>query len=83
MEIFGIIENMSGFICPHCGKPVDLFGTGGGERTASAFGIPFLGKIPFDPQMVACGDAGASYPESHPDSPVTAAFAAVAERMAR
>jgi len=83
MEIFGIIENMSGFMCPHCGKPVDLFGTGGGERTAAAFGIPFLGKIPFDPQMVTCGDAGASYPESHPDSPVTAAFAAVAERMAR
>ena len=46
MEIFGIIENMSGYTCPHCKTAVDIFGTGGGERTALTQGIPFLGKIP-------------------------------------
>ncbi|PQP33849.1 hypothetical protein C6A37_10815, partial [Desulfobacteraceae bacterium SEEP-SAG9] len=48
MEIFGLIENMSGFACPHCGELVDLFGSGGGEKTAVAMGVNFLGKIPFD-----------------------------------
>ncbi len=58
MDIYGLVENMSGFACPHCGEMVDLFGSGGGQRTAEAAGLRFLGKIPFDPKMVACGDAG-------------------------
>lgn len=82
MELFGLIENMSGFACPHCGKDVPLFGTGGGERTAKEFGLNFLGKIPFDPNMVFCGDSGACYQDSYTDSPVTKAFEAVAARMA-
>jgi len=81
MDIVGVVENMSGFNCPHCGETVDLFGTGGGERTAELFGIPFLGKIPFDPNVVACGDAGVSIQEKYPDSPVTAAFAGIAEKL--
>jgi len=81
MEIFGIIENMSGCTCPHCGKNVDLFGAGGGEKTAAAMGLPFLGKIPFDSQLVLCGDAGISYSSQFRNSAVTKAFAAVAERM--
>jgi ATP-binding protein involved in chromosome partitioning len=52
MEIFGLIENMSGFSCPHCGEMIELFGTGGGEKTANQMGVRFLGRIPFDPQMV-------------------------------
>jgi len=83
MEIFGIIENMSGFDCPHCGETVDIFGSGGGEKTAAVFNIPFLGKIPFDPQVVICGDAGSSYQDANPDSAVTKAFAAVAEEIAK
>jgi Mrp family chromosome partitioning ATPase len=82
LEIFGIVENMSGFVCPHCGETADLFGSGGGEKTAHAFGIPFLGKIPFDPKVVSCGDSGKSYRAAHPDSPVTKAFDTVAEKMA-
>jgi ATP-binding protein involved in chromosome partitioning len=74
MEIFGLIENMSGFVCPHCGKPVDLFGTGGGFRTALAMNIPFLGRIPFDPKMVECADAGESYVDKYPDSEITKAY---------
>jgi ATP-binding protein involved in chromosome partitioning len=56
--VIGVIENMSGFICPHCGNVTNLFGAGGGERTASDFKVPFLGKIPFEPEMVLQGDAG-------------------------
>ncbi|RLB80644.1 MAG: chromosome partitioning protein ParA [Deltaproteobacteria bacterium] len=74
MPIFGLIENMSGFVCPHCGKPVDLFGTGGGFRTALAMNVPFLGRIPFDPKMVACADAGESYLEKYSDSELTKAY---------
>jgi len=82
MDIFGIIENMSGFACPHCGDTIDLFGSGGGEKTAKAFDVPFLGKIPFDPNVVSCGDSGTSYQETHPDAPATQAFSVVAEKMA-
>jgi ATP-binding protein involved in chromosome partitioning len=81
MEIFGLIENMSGFSCPHCDEMIDLFGSGGGEKTARDAGIPFLGKIPFDPNVVACGDAGVCFQEKYEDSPVTTAFAKVVEKM--
>ena len=81
MEIFGLIENMSGFSCPHCGEMIELFGTGGGEHTANQMGVRFLGRIPFDPKMVACGDSGVCYQESHIDSAVTKAFTDVAETM--
>jgi ATP-binding protein involved in chromosome partitioning len=81
MEIFGLIENMSGFACPHCHSVIDLFGSGGGEKTAIATSIPFLGKIPFDQKMVECGDAGVSFQQQHKDSPVSEAFRAVAQKM--
>jgi nitrogenase subunit NifH len=74
MEVLGLIENMSGFVCPHCGESIDLFGTGGGSRTATAMNIPFLGRIPIDPKMVKCADAGESYMEKYPDSEVTNAY---------
>ena len=83
MEIFGLIENMSGFACPHCGELVDLFGSGGGEKTAVAMGVNFLGKIPFDQNVVACGDAGISYQEKYAYSPVTKVFEDITERMSR
>ncbi len=81
MEILGLIENMSGFACPHCGKPVDLFGSGGGERTCREMGITFLGRIPLDPRMVDCADRGRSFIESFPDSPLSRALGAVADRI--
>ncbi len=82
MEIFGLIENMSGFECPHCNKMVDLFGTGGGEKTAKEASIPFLGRIPFDPRMVSCGDSGVSYQGENRNSSVTKAFTSIVEKMA-
>jgi Mrp family chromosome partitioning ATPase/predicted Fe-Mo cluster-binding NifX family protein len=81
MPIFGLIENMSGFVCPHCGKPMDLFGSGGGFRTALAMNVPFLGRIPFDPQLVACADAGESYMEKYPDSEATGAYDQIVETI--
>ncbi|MBW2175133.1 MAG: Mrp/NBP35 family ATP-binding protein, partial [Deltaproteobacteria bacterium] len=81
MPIFGLIENMSGCVCPHCGKSVDLFGTGGGFRTAVAMNVPFLGRIPFDPKMVESGDAGESYLEKYSDSEVTQAYNEIVEKI--
>jgi hypothetical protein len=81
MPIFGIIENMSGFACPHCGEMIDLFGTGGGEKTALEFGLTFLGQIPFDPNMVTCGDSGTRYQDAHANSRVAQAFDEIAEKM--
>ena len=83
MEIFGLVENMSGLNCPHCGEMIDLFGSGGGERTAKQTGIRFLGRIPFDPNVVACGDSGACYQKIHADTAVSRAYTEVARKLAR
>ena len=82
MEIFGMIENMSGFVCPHCGEKVDIFGSGGGERTAAAASIPFLGRIPMDPRVVTCGDDGCSIQEKYADSEAAKAISSIADRVA-
>jgi Mrp family chromosome partitioning ATPase len=83
MDILGLIENMSGFSCPHCNKMVDLFGSGGGEKTAGSAGIPFLGRIPFDPNLVSCGDNGVSIQEKYADTPVSRAFIELAEKISK
>ena len=58
MSVLGLIENMSGFVCPTCGSMHAIFKSGGGEKTASDWGIPFLGRLPIDPSVVIAGDAG-------------------------
>jgi ATP-binding protein involved in chromosome partitioning len=58
LEILGVVENMSGQVCPHCGQQVPLFGRGGGEKMAGEMDIPFLGRIPVDHNMVTAGDMG-------------------------
>lgn len=60
LKILGVVENMSGYVCPHCGNEVELFQKGGGEIVAGEMKQTFLGAIPFDPQMVMSGDAGKS-----------------------
>jgi Mrp family chromosome partitioning ATPase len=82
MGIFGLIENMSGLNCPHCGKIIELFGSGGGEKTALQFGLSFLGRIPIDPNVVQCGDSGQCYRDAHTDSNVSRAFDDIAGKMA-
>ncbi len=83
MAIFGLIENMSGFTCPHCASLIDLFGSGGGAKTAAATGIPFLGKIPFDQRMVACADAGVSFTQQYKGSPVAEAYRSISQKVAQ
>jgi len=68
MDVLGIIENMSGLICPHCGARIDLFKEGGGEKVAQEYGIPLLGKVPIEPQIVRDGDSGRPFVLEHPDS---------------
>jgi len=81
-DLFGVIENMSGYICPHCGKMVPLFGTGGGESTAKQFNLHFLGKIPFDPNLVKAGDAGSSFQDEFQEAAAAKAFGAIADKLA-
>jgi ATP-binding protein involved in chromosome partitioning len=61
VPVIGIIENMSGFVCPHCGKEVNIFKYGGGERAAEELGVPFLGRVPLDPKMVEAADSGTPF----------------------
>ncbi|MBC2713750.1 MAG: Mrp/NBP35 family ATP-binding protein [Desulfobacteraceae bacterium] len=80
-DIVGMIENMSGYVCPHCGETAELFGTGGGEATAKQFNLNFLGKIPFDPKIVKAGDSGKSYQDEYSDAPAAKAFGNVVEKV--
>ncbi|WOF16238.1 Mrp/NBP35 family ATP-binding protein [Methanoplanus sp. FWC-SCC4] len=58
LKVLGIIENMSGLICPHCGDTIDIFGIGGGKKAADELSVPYLGRIPIDPDMRKAGDEG-------------------------
>ncbi len=81
-SIIGIVENMSGFVCPCCDTVTDIFGSGGGERTAAQYDVPLLGKIPIEPAVREGGDLGHPVVEGHPESATARAFANVAERVA-
>jgi ATP-binding protein involved in chromosome partitioning len=83
LPVIGIIENMSGMVCPHCGKSIDLFGRGGGEKAARDLGVPFLGSIPIDPAMVKAGDEGRPYVLRHADTPAWKAVDAVMENLVK
>ena len=79
--IVGVVENMSGWVCPKCGEVEDIFGKGGGEQTARRYGVPFLGAVPIDPRVVRSGDGGQPVVVSHPDSPAAEAFARIAGQL--
>jgi Mrp family chromosome partitioning ATPase len=81
MDVVGMIENMSGFVCPGCGETVEIFKSGGGEETAADFNLKFLGKVPIDPRIVAGGDDGAPFLSADNDSPATAAFKVVVDNV--
>lgn len=81
VPVVGIIENMSTFVCPHCGKQTDIFKRGGGERTSEILGCAFLGRIPLDPAIVEGGDAGRPIVVSEPEGVHADAFIAVAEAV--
>jgi ATP-binding protein involved in chromosome partitioning len=76
LPVLGVIENMSGFVCPHCGETTDVFLSGGAEAMAGDAGVPFLGRIPMDPAVVQAGELGIPHLEAFADSPTAAAFTA-------
>jgi ATP-binding protein involved in chromosome partitioning len=79
----GLIENMSHFVCPGCGRDSDIFGKGGGERLANELSVPFLGHIPLYEPVRQAGDSGVPVVISAPDSPPALAIFAAAERVAQ
>lgn len=81
LRILGIVENMSGMVCPHCGHTIDVFKTGGAEAAAKELGLPFLGRIPLDPRIVIGGDAGRPFVVEHPASDATKAFRDVVKNL--
>ncbi len=80
MPVVGVIENMSGFTTPD-GTHYDLFGAGGGRTLADELGVPLLGQVPLDPQVVAAGDEGTPVVRSHPKAPSAQAIASAARRI--
>ncbi len=82
IPILGVVENMSGFICPYCGKESALFSKGGGAMAAARLGVPFLGAVPLDPTISVSGDAGKPAILMNPESPQAGAFRFIAGQVA-
>jgi ATP-binding protein involved in chromosome partitioning len=82
VPIIGIIENMSGFSCPHCGNHTDIFKTGGGDRMSRELDVPFLGSVPLDAQVVETGDAGTPIVATAPESKAAQAYFALGTQLA-
>jgi ATP-binding protein involved in chromosome partitioning len=81
VPVLGLVENMSGFVCPHCDERTDVFGRGGGEKLAATAGIPFLGAVPIGATMVSAGDSGRPIVVDSPDSPEAKAFIELADKI--
>lgn len=79
LPVIGVVENMSGFVCPYCGKRSDIFKSGGGEAMAADMRIAFLGRIPIDPEVVQASDKGELYLQAHEDSETARAFRRVVQ----
>jgi ATP-binding protein involved in chromosome partitioning len=83
VPVLGVVENMSGFVCGHCGEKTDIFGSGGGMKLSEDLGIAFLGEVPIDPRVRAGGDEGQPIVEVAPDAPAAQALLAVAGKVAQ
>jgi Mrp family chromosome partitioning ATPase len=81
VPVLGIIENMAGLDCPHCGGHIDLFKAGGGEKLSRETGATLLGSIPIDPRIVQASDSGTSFMQRHADSPAAKAFCVAVEKV--
>jgi ATP-binding protein involved in chromosome partitioning len=81
VPVFGIVENMSWFECPHCGKPTAIFGTGGGKRLADELELPLLGEIPLDPRVHEGADRGTPIVVAEPEASASRALRALADRI--
>jgi len=81
LKIYGVIENMSGLVCPHCGKVINLFKEGGGEKIARELGVAFLGRIPLEPKIVESCDEGKPFVTYYRKSQASKAFENILERI--
>ncbi len=81
LPVLGIVENMSGWTCPHCRESVDLFSSGGGANLAEETSVPYLGSIPIDPDIVRCGDEGVPYVHRFSENPSAQSLASIAEKI--
>ncbi|MGO8806675.1 MAG: Mrp/NBP35 family ATP-binding protein [Candidatus Bathyarchaeia archaeon] len=81
MPIIGVVENMSGFICPHCGTKTEIFRSGGGEKMSKEMGVVFLGSIPIDPKIGVDSDKGEPFIVAQKDSAATKAFMQIVEKI--
>jgi ATP-binding protein involved in chromosome partitioning len=81
IPVIGIIENMSGFICPKCGAEIEIFKVGGGKKIAKDLKVPFLGKIPIDPAICVTSDSGTPFVAENPASPAVKAFAEIVMKI--
>jgi ATP-binding protein involved in chromosome partitioning len=81
IPVIGIIENMSGLVCPKCGEEIDVFNVGGGKRIAEDLSVPFLGAIPIDPQVCCDSDKGLPFIVEHKHSPATKAFLEIVKKI--
>ncbi len=81
IPVIGVLENMSGFVCPECGAEVDIFKIGGGRKMAEDLKVPFLGSIPIDPEICKDSDKGTPFIINHAKSPATKAFMEMVEKI--
>ncbi|MFQ6016381.1 MAG: Mrp/NBP35 family ATP-binding protein [Anaerolineae bacterium] len=81
VPVLGLVENMSYFVCPHCGQRTGIFGHGGGRETSRRLRVPFLGEVPLDPSICLEGDVGRPILKARPDSPQAEAFRQIAQAV--
>jgi ATP-binding protein involved in chromosome partitioning len=83
IKVIGVVENMSGFVCGHCGERTDIFGSGAGQRAAKKYQVTMFGEIPLTERVVASGDSGVPIVKSHPDDPAAIALKDVSYKVAQ
>ncbi|XP_074476224.1 cytosolic Fe-S cluster assembly factor nubp2 [Sebastes fasciatus] len=81
VRILGIVENMSGFVCPHCSECSNIFSKGGGEELAELTGCPFLGSVPLDPLLSSCIEEGKDFMKAFPDSATFSAISSISQTL--
>ena len=81
VPILGIVENMAGMICPHCGQMIEVFSKGGGEKVSDEMNVDLLGSIPLDPRIASDSDIGVPFITSHPNSPAAKVFSQIAAEI--
>jgi ATP-binding protein involved in chromosome partitioning len=79
--VLGVVENMSGFKCPHCGDSIDIFGKGGGEKAAKEMQVPFLGNIPLEQELMQAEDNGRLFMKEFPDSDSARAIVDITDKV--